>query len=109
MANLVEPAEGSWELGGADRMEVPIRNAEPSPNRKLEILSESNTPGKSWKSTRLYLEKRRDFSRRLPGNSYAVLLDRPPGVLFFVYLFRCAPEENGKNYLQSAKEACNIV
>ena len=32
---LVKPVEGSWELNSADRMEVPIRNAHPSPEPEI--------------------------------------------------------------------------
>lgn len=32
---LVEPVEGSWELSSADRIEVPIRNAVPSPEPEV--------------------------------------------------------------------------
>ena len=32
---LVKPVEGSWELSSADRIEVPIRNARPSPEPEV--------------------------------------------------------------------------
>ena len=32
---LVKPVEGSWELNSADRIEVPIRNAHPSPEPEI--------------------------------------------------------------------------
>ena len=32
---LVNPVEGSWELNSADRIEVPIRNAHPSPEPEI--------------------------------------------------------------------------
>ena len=32
---LVKPVAGSWELSSADRIEVPIRNAHPSPEPEV--------------------------------------------------------------------------
>ena len=32
---LVKPVEGSWELNSADRIEVPVRNAHPSPEPEI--------------------------------------------------------------------------
>ena len=42
---LVEPVEGSWELSSADRIEVPIRNAEPSPEPEAGDIIEIEYSG----------------------------------------------------------------
>ena len=42
---LVKPVEGSWELNSADRMEVPIRNAHPSPEPEIGDVIEIEYSG----------------------------------------------------------------
>ena len=42
---LVEPVEGSWELSSADRIEVPIRNAHPSPEPEVGDIIEIEYSG----------------------------------------------------------------
>ena len=42
---LVKPVEGSWELNSADRIEVPIRNAHPSPEPKIGDVIEIEYSG----------------------------------------------------------------
>ena len=42
---LVEPVEGSWELNSADRIEVPIRNAHPSPEPEVGDIIEIEYSG----------------------------------------------------------------
>lgn len=42
---LVEPVEGSWELSSADRIEVPIRNAHPSPEPEVGDVIEIEYSG----------------------------------------------------------------
>jgi len=42
---LVEPMEGSWELSSADRIEVPIRNAVPSPEPEVGDVIEIEYSG----------------------------------------------------------------
>ena len=43
---LVKPVEGSWELSSADRIEVPIRNAHPSPEPEIGDVIEIEYAGK---------------------------------------------------------------
>ena len=42
---LVKPVEGSWELNSADRIEVPIRNAHPSPGPEIGDMIEIEYSG----------------------------------------------------------------
>ena len=42
---LVKPVEGSWELNSADRIEVPIRNAHPSPEPEIGDVIEIEYSG----------------------------------------------------------------
>ena len=42
---LVKPVEGSWELSSADRIEVPIRNAHPSPEPEIGNVIEIEYSG----------------------------------------------------------------
>ena len=42
---LVKPVEGSWELSSADRIEVPIRNAHPSPEPEIGDVIEIEYSG----------------------------------------------------------------
>ena len=42
---LVKPVEGSWELNSADRIEVPIRNAYPSPEPEIGDVIEIEYSG----------------------------------------------------------------
>ena len=42
---LVKPVEGSWELNSADRIEVPIRNAHPSPEPEIGDMIEIEYSG----------------------------------------------------------------
>ena len=42
---LVKPVEGSWELNSADRMEVPVRNAHPSPEPEIGDVIEIEYSG----------------------------------------------------------------
>ena len=42
---LVKPVEGSWELNSADRIEVPIRNARPSPEPEIGDVIEIEYSG----------------------------------------------------------------
>lgn len=42
---LVEPVEGSWELSSSDRIEVPIRNAAPSPEPEVGDVIEIEYSG----------------------------------------------------------------
>lgn len=42
---LVKPVEGSWELSSADRIEVPIRNAHPSPEPEIGDVIEIEYAG----------------------------------------------------------------
>lgn len=42
---LVKPVEGSWELNSADRIEVPIRNAHPSPEPEIGDMIEIEYAG----------------------------------------------------------------
>ena len=42
---LVKPVEGSWELSSADRIEVPIRNAYPSPEPEIGDVIEIEYAG----------------------------------------------------------------
>ena len=42
---LVKPVEGSWELNSADRIEVPIRNAHPSPEAEIGDVIEIEYSG----------------------------------------------------------------
>ena len=42
---LVKPVEGSWELSSADRIEVPIRNAHPSPEHEIGDVIEIEYSG----------------------------------------------------------------
>lgn len=42
---LVKPVEGSWELNSADRIEVPIRNAQPSPEPEIGDVIEIEYSG----------------------------------------------------------------
>ena len=42
---LVKPVEGSWELSSADRIEVPIRNAHPSPEPEVGDVIEIEYSG----------------------------------------------------------------
>ena len=59
---LVKPVEGSWELNSADRIEVPIRNAHPSPEPEIGDVIELNTLVKSLKlilhELRMFMESR---------------------------------------------------
>ena len=42
---LVKPVEGSWELNSADRIEVPVRNAHPSPEPEIGDVIEIEYSG----------------------------------------------------------------
>ena len=42
---LVKPVEGSWELNSADRIEVPVRNAHPSPEPEIGDVIEVEYSG----------------------------------------------------------------
>ena len=42
---LVKPVEGSWELNSADRIEIPIRNAHPSPEPEIGDVIEIEYSG----------------------------------------------------------------
>ena len=42
---LVKPVEGSWELNSADRIEVPVRNAHPSPEPEIGDVIEIEYAG----------------------------------------------------------------
>lgn len=41
----MKPVEGSWELNSADRIEVPIRNAHPSPEPEIGDVIEIEYSG----------------------------------------------------------------
>mgnify|MGYP005778056727 FL=1 len=47
---LVKPVEGSWELSSADRIEVPIRNAYPSPEPEIGDVIEIEYSGEILKT-----------------------------------------------------------
>ena len=47
---LVKPVEGSWELSSADRIEVPIRNAHPSPEPEIGDVIEIEYSGEILKT-----------------------------------------------------------
>ena len=47
---LVKPVEGSWELNSADRIEVPIRNAHPSPEPEIGNVIEIEYSGEILES-----------------------------------------------------------
>ena len=47
---LVKPVEGSWELSSADRIEVPIRNAHPSPEPEIGDVIEIEYSGEILES-----------------------------------------------------------
>ena len=42
---LVKPVEGSWELSSADRIEVPTKNAHPSPEPEIGDVIEIEYSG----------------------------------------------------------------